>query len=189
MGLKPDEWIEKMCFEEGMIRPFESNQVGDGRISYGLSSYGYDFRLWDEFLLPSPSLSVGEGVIDPKSLNPESRAFTRAKKSSHDIPPGSFILARSLEYFRIPGNTLALCTGKSTYARAGLAVNITPLEPGWEGFITIHIFNTASSPVRVYAMEGIAQAIFLEGDGTCRVSYRDRKGKYQRQSEITPSKI
>ena len=189
MGVKSDEWIERMCLEKDMIRPFECNQVRSGGISYGLSSYGYDFRLWDEFLLPPPPSSSREEVIDPKSLSSETVAFTRVRKPSHDIPPGSFILGRSIEYFRIPGNILALCTGKSTYARAGLAVNITPLEPGWEGYITIHIFNTASCPVRVYALEGIAQAIFLSGDGNCRVSYRDREGKYQHQSEITPSKI
>ncbi len=170
-----------MAKEDDMIKPFEPGQVKDNNISYGLSSYGYDVRIADEFKM---FIGVADSeVIDPKKVDPS--LFEDFKGKSCIIPPNSFILARSLEYFKIPRNVLALCTGKSTYARIGVVVNVTPLEPSWEGFITISISNTSSSSVRLYANEGIGQVVFFEAAQGCDISYSDRKGRYQSQKTIT----
>ena len=164
-----------------MIKPFESQQVKKNNISYGLSSYGYDMRIADEF-----KIFKGAGssyIIDPKKVDAD--LFEDFKGESCVIPPNSFILARSLEYFKIPRDVLALCTGKSTYARIGVIVNVTPLEPTWEGYITIDISNTSPSPVRIYANEGIGQVVFFRTKDACQISYSDRKGSYQSQKTIT----
>lgn len=172
-----------MVRECDMIRPFSPRQVRKG-ISYGLSSYGYDFRVADDFQVFT-GLNVRE--IDPKKPNDDT--FTKIKSKSILIPPHSFALARTVEYFKIPRKTLTLCVGKSTYARCGLIVNVTPFEPEWEGFATIELSNTSPLPVRVYANEGIAQLIFLESDEVCAISYADKKGKYQAQKKITLAKV
>ena len=177
-----------------MIEPFIEDQVRNGCISYGVSSYGYDIRVADEFQVFNPVSSVVHRpsslvptVIDPKSFDPKS--FTFVKANHCIIPANSFALARTVEYFRIPRNVLALCFGKSTYARSGLIVNVTPSEPEWEGHLTVSISNTAPLPVKIYANEGIAQLVFLESNQPCLTSYADRKGKYQAQKEITLSKV
>ena len=178
-----------MALENDMIKPFEPQQVKDKNISYGLSSYGYDIRITDEFKIFNPSPSPrrgegrGEGILDPKKVDPA--LFEDFKGPVCVIPPTSFVLARSLEYFKIPRNVLVLCTGKSTYARIGVIVNITPLEPEWEGYITIAISNTSSNPAKLYSNEGIAQIIFFESADACQTSYADRKGLYQAQQSIT----
>ncbi len=179
MAIKSDKWIKRMALERGMIAPFAENQVREGVISYGLSSYGYDFRLANEFKLFRGSLP---DLIDPK--RPDATLFSDHTGEQCTIPPNCFALGRSLEYFKIPRRVLALCTGKSTYARCGLIVNVTPLEPEWEGYITVSIANTAPAPVRVYANEGVGQVVFFEADEDCLVSYRDRGGKYQAQPGI-----
>jgi dCTP deaminase len=179
--LKPDTWIKRMALEYEMIRPFEPIQVKNNNISYGLSSYGYDFRLSEEFKIFIGS--DNKRAIDPKKINPE--LFEDFNGKTCIVPSNSFVLGRSLEYFKIPRNVLALCTGKSTYARIGIVVNITPLEPGWEGYITIDISNTSPCPVRLYANEGIAQVVFFESNEACQISYADRKGRYQSQKSIT----
>lgn len=167
-----------------MISPFASEQVAKGTMSYGVSAYGYDMRLADEFQIFSP----GTGTeIDPKTVS--DTQFTKVKSESILIPPNSFVLGRSVEYFKIPREILTLCFGKSTYARCGIVVNVTPFEPEWEGFATISLSNTAPLPARIYANEGVAQIIFLEADEICQVSYADKKGKYQAQREITKAKI
>ena len=166
-----------------MIRPFAPRQIRRG-ISYGLASYGYDFRISNEFKIFS---GIGSQVLDPK--NYEDSAFTPVKGKSILIPPHSFALGRTVEYFKIPRNILTICTGKSTYARCGVIINVTPFEPEWEGFATVAICNTASLPARIYANEGIGQLIFLESDEVCLVSYADKKGKYQAQKKITHAKI
>jgi len=181
MSIRPDTWIKRMALEHGMIKPFESSQIKKGNISYGLSSYGYDIRIADEFKIFKAADC--QAIIDPKKIDPG--LFEDFRGNTCIIPPNSFILARSLEYFKIPRNVLALCTGKSTYARIGVIVNVTPLEPAWEGFITMEISNTSPSPVRLYANEGIAQVIFLESSEQCAVTYSDRKGRYQSQNTIT----
>lgn len=183
MGVRADHWIERMAREEGMIEPFESSQIGGTSISYGVSSYGYDFRISRHFKL----LPEGRGPLDPKRISSDD--FTSEDGDSCLIPPGSFLLARSLEYFRIPRGVLTLCTGKSTYARCGVLVNVTPFEPEWEGYATISISNTGPRPVRIYAGEGIGQLVFIKAEEECRVSYADRKGKYQAQKEITTSRV
>ena len=183
MAIKADAWIRKMAREHEMIRPFSPRQVRKG-ISYGLSSYGYDIRVADEFKIFS---GVDTSVVDPKNF--EERLFTSVKAKSILIPPNSFALARTVEYFKIPRSILTLCVGKSTYARCGLIVNVTPFEPEWEGFATMELSNTSPLPVRVYANEGIAQLIFLESDQMCEVSYADKKGKYQAQKKITLAKV
>ncbi|MFH1854636.1 MAG: dCTP deaminase [Candidatus Omnitrophota bacterium] len=181
MSIRPDAWIKRMALEHGMIRPFESGQIRNNNISYGLSSYGYDIRAADEFkLFKGTAVST---AIDPKKVNPD--LFSDFKGSVCVIPPNSFILARSFEYLKIPRNVMCLCTGKSTYARIGVIVNVTPLEPCWEGYITMEISNTSPAPVRICANEGIAQVIFFESDKECEVSYSDRKGRYQAQKDIT----
>ncbi len=184
MGLKNDAWIRRMALEHGMIEPFEDRQVRQGVISYGLSSYGYDIRVADEFKIFTNAYSA---VVDPKHFDP--RSFVDFKGPVCTIPPNSFVLARSVEYFRVPRGVLCLCVGKSTYARCGIVVNVTPLEPEWEGYITIEISNTTPLPARIYAHEGIAQVIFLEADEACQVSYADRKGKYQGQQGIALPRV
>ncbi|MCK4856693.1 MAG: dCTP deaminase [candidate division Zixibacteria bacterium] len=184
MSVKPDRWIAAMARKEKMISPFAAGRKRKNLISYGLSSYGYDMRLANEFQLFT---DLAGGIIDPKKLPPD--AFQTVKARSILIPSGSFLLGRSLEYFRIPRSILTICLGKSTYARCGVVVNVTPFEPEWEGFATISLANTSPLPVRIYAGEGIAQVIFLESDTTCRISYADKKGKYQAQKKITGAKI
>jgi len=179
MGLKPDHWIRKMVAEHKMIEPFEENQVRQGVISYGVSSYGYDMRVADEFkiFVPVPGL-----VVDPKHL--DERLLHVVRGDICEIPPNSFALARSVEYFRIPRNVLAITLGKSTYARTGVLTNITPFEPEWEGYVTLEISNTTPLPARIYANEGLAQVLFFEADEVCETSYADKKGKYQNQTGI-----
>jgi dCTP deaminase len=179
MGLKPDSWIRKMAVEQHMIEPFIENQVREGVVSYGLSSYGYDIRVADEFKIFT---NVYSAVVDPKNFDPRSMIDFRGEVCV--IPPNSFALARTVEYFRIPRSTLTICVGKSTYARCGIIVNVTPFEPEWEGFVTLEISNTTPLPAKIYANEGIAQVIFFEGDEVCEISYADRKGKYQNQKTI-----
>ncbi|MFA5388146.1 MAG: dCTP deaminase [Candidatus Omnitrophota bacterium] len=181
--LKADSWIKKMALEYDMIKPFEPDQVKKNNISFGLSSYGYDIRIADEFKIFKGS---GKDITDPKNINPG--LFEDFKGAVCAIPPNSFILARSLEYFKMPPNVLALCTGKSTYARLGVIVNVTPLEPSWEGYLTIAISNTSAASAKLYANEGIGQVVFFESDEQCDVTYADRKGKYQSQQSITLSK-
>ena len=182
MPVKPDRWIVEMAQKHRMIEPFAEGQVRAG-ISYGVSCYGYDFRLADEFKLLD---TEGLTELDPKSASTAPWRDVRA--DSVIIPANSFILARSLEYFRIPRNVITICTGKSTYARSGIVVNVTPFEPEWEGFATLSLANTAPVPTRVYANEGIGQLLFLEATEECLMSYKDKKGKYQAQQEITLSK-
>lgn len=172
-----------MARRHGMIRPFSPRQIRKG-ISYGLSSYGYDIRVADEFRIINGLVA---GVLDPKHL--DENIFTTIKAKSILIPPHAYVLARTVEYFKIPRNVLTICTGKSTYARCGVIANITPFEPEWEGYATIALSNTSPLPVRVYANEGIAQLIFLEADQECETSYADKKGKYQAQKTITLAKV
>jgi len=173
-----------MALEHGMIEPFVESQVREGVISYGLSSYGYDIRVADEFKIFT---NVYSAVVDPKHFDP--RSMIDYKGDICVIPPNSFALARTVEYFRIPRSVLTLCVGKSTYARCGIIVNVTPFEPEWEGYVTLEISNTTPLPARIYANEGIAQVIFFEGDEVCKVSYADKKGKYQKQGDIVLPKI
>lgn len=182
--LKSDSWIKKMAREHSIIEPFVDKLNADGKISYGLSSYGYDIRVSDEFKIFT---NINTTVVDPKNFDPKS--FVDFKGDFCTIPPNSFALARSVEYFRIPRKVLGLCIGKSTYARCGIVVNITPLEAEWEGHLTIEISNTTPLPARIYANEGIAQLIFFESDEVCEVSYADRKGKYQAQRGVTLPRI
>ncbi|MCS7178550.1 MAG: dCTP deaminase [Anaerolineae bacterium] len=181
MGLKPDHWIRRMALEHRMIEPFVDHQVRDGVISYGLSSYGYDIRVADEFKIFTPGLG-DLTVVDPKRF--DTRAMVDFKGEVCVIPPNSFALGRSVEYFRVPRNVLCVCLGKSTYARCGIIVNITPFEPEWEGYVTLEISNTTPLPARIYANEGIAQVLFFEADEVCQVSYADKKGKYQAQQGV-----
>jgi dCTP deaminase len=169
-----------MALEHKMIEPFEDRQVRDGVVSYGLSSYGYDIRVADEFKVFT---NINSTVVDPKSF--DARSFVDIKADICIIPPNSFALAKTVEYFRIPRDVLTVCVGKSTYARCGLIVNVTPFEPEWEGFVTLEISNTTPLPARVYANEGIAQVLFFQGDEACEVSYADKKGKYQKQQGLT----
>ena len=184
MPIKSDRWIRQMAREQRMIEPFVESQVRDGVISYGLSSYGYDVRVADEYKIFT---NVYTAVVDPKHFDP--RSFVEYKGEVLVIPPNSFALARSVEYFRIPRNVLTICLGKSTYARCGIIVNVTPFEPEWEGFVTLEISNTSPLPARVYSSEGICQVIFLEADEVCEVSYKDKKGKYQAQQGIVLPRI
>ncbi|MFN3741121.1 MAG: dCTP deaminase [Anaerolineales bacterium] len=179
MGLKPDHWIRKMALEHRMIEPFVEGQIRQGVISYGLSSYGYDIRVADEFKIFT---NVYSTVVDPKNFDPKS--MVDFKGDVCIIPPNSFALARTVEYFRVPRGVLCVCLGKSTYARCGIIVNITPFEPGWEGYVTLEISNTTPLPAKIYANEGIAQVLFFEADEPCEVSYDERKGKYQGQQGI-----
>lgn len=180
MSLKPDHWIRRMALEAGMIEPFVDGQRSEGVISYGLSSYGYDMRVADEYKIFTNARSA---IVDPKSFSGDS--FVDHQGENCLIPPNSFVLARSVEYFRIPRRVLTLCIGKSTYARCGLIVNVTPFEPEWEGYVTLEISNTTPLPARVWSNEGIAQVLFLEADEECETSYADKRGKYQRQDRLT----
>ena len=184
MTVLPDKWIKEMAKSHRMIEPFSDQKKRAGKISYGASSYGYDFRLASEFKVPDFG-SVK--CLDPKKM--DQIGFRDAVGKSCLIPPNSFILGRSLEYFRIPRDVIVICQGKSTYARSGIIVNITPLEPEWEGFITIALVNTAPVPSKVYAGEGIAQLIFIRAEDECLVSYADRKGKYQAQKQIRIARV
>ena len=191
MSIKPDHWIRRMALEQRMIEPFEPAQVSGTVISYGLSSYGYDIRLADEFKAPvradgAPG-SPGDRLLDPKAIPAE--AFVDAQVETFDLPPHTFVLGRTVEYFRIPPNVLTLCVGKSSYARCGVVVNVTPFEPGWEGHATLCIANVGSSTVRLHAGEGIAQVLFFESDEPCEVTYADKQGKYQAQQGITPARL
>ena len=169
-----------MALEHGMIEPFEDRQVRQGVVSYGLSSYGYDIRVADEFKVFT---NINSTVVDPKNF--DARSFVDIKADICIIPPNSFALAKTVEYFRIPRNVLTVCVGKSTYARCGLIVNVTPFEPEWEGFVTLEIYNTTPLPAKVYANEGISQVLFFESDEDCEVSYKDKAGKYQKQQGLT----
>ena len=184
MGLKPDHWIKKMALEHRMIEPFAESQVRDGVISYGVSSYGYDIRVADEYKIFT---NVFSAVVDPKHFDPKS--MVDYKGDVCVIPPNSFALARTIEYFRIPRSTLTVCLGKSTYARCGIIVNVTPFEPEWEGYVTLEISNTTPLPARIYSNEGIAQVLFFEADEGCDISYADKKGKYQKQASIVLPKL
>jgi dCTP deaminase len=184
MSVKSDRWIRRMALEQRMIEPFEEKQVRQGVISYGLSSYGYDIRIADEFKIFT---NINSSIVDPKSFDP--RSFVDFKGDVCMIPPNSFALARTVEYFRIPRNVLTICLGKSTYARCGIIVNVTPLEPEWEGHVTLEFSNTTPLPAKIYANEGVAQVIFIESDEVCETSYRDRGGKYQGQKGVTLPRI
>jgi dCTP deaminase len=184
MSIKADRWIRHMALERGMIEPFEDRQVRTGVVSYGLSSYGYDVRVADEFKVFT---NVYNTVVDPKSFDP--RSFVDIKEEVCIIPPNSFALARTIEYFRIPRDVLTVCLGKSTYARCGIIVNVTPFEPEWEGHVTIEISNTTPLPAKIYANEGIAQVLFFQSDEPCERSYKDKSGKYQAQRGVTLPKI
>ncbi|MCW1971100.1 MAG: dCTP deaminase [Anaerolineae bacterium] len=184
MGIKPDHWIRRMSQEQQMIDPFVESSVRSGVISYGVSSYGYDIRVSNEFKIFT---NVHSAIVDPKNFVPES--FFDFVGDVCIIPPNSFVLSRTVERFKIPREVLVICVGKSTYARCGLIVNVTPLEPGWEGYLTLEISNTTPLPAKVYANEGIAQLLFFAGDGICETSYADKKGKYQGQVEVTLPRI
>jgi dCTP deaminase len=184
MGLLPDHRIREYAQRKGMIEPFIDHQVRDGVISYGLSSYGYDIRIADEFKIFT---NVFSAVVDPKQFDP--RSMIDFKGSVCTIPPNSFALGKTVEYLRIPRNILTVCLGKSTYARCGIIVNVTPFEPEWEGFVTMEISNTTPLPARIYANEGIAQVLFFEAEEVCEVSYADKKGKYQAQQNIELPKL
>jgi dCTP deaminase len=184
MTIKADRWIRRMASAHRMIDPFVESQVREGVISYGLSSYGYDVRVADEFKVFT---NINTTVIDPKAFDP--RSFVDLKTAVCIIPPNSFALARTVEYFRIPRNVITVCLGKSTYARCGIIVNVTPFEPEWEGTATLEISNTTPLPARIYANEGIAQVLFFESDEACDVSYADKSGKYQAQQQVTLPKV
>jgi dCTP deaminase len=179
VGVKSDTWIKKKCLESDMIRPFSPRQIRKG-ISYGLSSYGYDIRVANEFKIFT---NANSSIIDPKKFSRDS--FVDVKAKSILVPPNSFALARTVEYFKIPRDVITVCLGKSTYARCGIIVNVTPFEPEWEGHATLEISNTTPLPAKIYANEGIAQILFIGADEICRVSYKDKKGKYQGQKSIT----
>ncbi len=184
MGLKSDRWITEMSLQHRMIEPFVQHQVRDGVISYGVSSYGYDIRVADEFKIFT---NVFSAIVDPKHFDPKSMVDYKGEVCV--IPPNSFVLARTVEYFRIPRSVLTICLGKSTYARCGLIVNVTPFEPEWEGYVTLEISNTTPLPAKIYANEGIAQVLFFEADELCLTSYADKKGKYQKQQTIELPKL
>ncbi len=184
MAIKSDKWIRRMAREHRMIEPFSENQVRDGVISYGVSSYGYDIRVADQFKIFT---NINSTIVDPKRFDQQS--FVDFKGDVCLIPPNSFALARTVEYFRIPRNILTICLGKSTYARCGIIVNVTPFEPEWEGTATLEISNTTPLPAKIYANEGIAQVVFFEADEVCETSYADKKGKYQAQRDITLPRI
>jgi dCTP deaminase len=184
MPVMNDRWIRKMAQEHEMIQPFAESQVREGVISYGCSSYGYDLRVADEFKIFT---NVNTTIVDPKHF--DSRSLVEYKGDVCIVPPNPFALARSVEYFRIPRNILTICVGKSTYARCGIIVNVTPLEPEWEGFVTLEISNTTPLPARVYSNEGLCQIVFFQAEEVCEVSYRDKKGKYQSQQGIVLPRI
>jgi dCTP deaminase len=184
MPIKSDKWIRKMALEHNMIEPFNDKQVRSGVISYGVSSYGYDIRVSDEFKIFT---NIHNSIVDPKAF--DSKSFVDFKGDVCIIPANSFALARTLEYFIIPRTVLVVTVGKSTYARCGIIINVTPLEPEWEGHITLEISNTTPLPAKIYANEGIAQLLFYESDEECAVSYKDKQGKYQNQRGITLPKL
>ncbi len=186
MSIKSDRWIRRMSRDHGMIEPFVETQVSRGTISYGVSSYGYDMRVAPEFKIFTNALSA---VVDPKAF--DDRSFVELTGDVCIVPPNSFALARSVEYFRIPRNVLTICVGKSTYARCGIITNVTPFEPEWEGHVTLEISNTTPLPAKVYANEGICQVLFFEADDddVCETSYADKKGKYQAQTGVTLPKL
>jgi len=184
MSIKSDKWIRKQALENKMIEPFSEKQVREGVISYGLSSYGYDLRVSNEFKIFT---NVNSAIIDPKNF--DEKSFVSVEADTIIVPPNSFALARSIEYFRIPRDVLTICVGKSTYARCGIIVNVTPFEPEWEGYVTLEISNTTPLPARIYANEGLCQILFFQSDEVCEVSYGDRKGKYQGQHGITLPKL
>lgn len=184
MSIKSDKWIRRMAAEKGLIEPFQSNQIreakGERVISYGTSSYGYDIRCADEFKIFT---NINSAVVDPKNF--DNNSFVDLKADVCIVPPNSFALARTVEYFRIPRDILTICLGKSTYARCGIIVNVTPLEPEWEGHVTLEFSNTTPLPAKIYANEGVAQVLFLQADEVCETSYADRGGKYMRQIGVT----
>ncbi len=184
MGIKPDHWIRKMALEQKMIEPYADQENRPGKISYGVSSYGYDIRVADEFKIFT---NVYSTIVDPKNFDVRSMVDFRGDVCI--IPPNSFALARTVEYFHIPRGVLTICVGKSTYARCGIIVNVTPFEPEWEGYVTLEISNTTPLPAKIYANEGIAQVLFFEGDEMCETSYADKKGKYQKQQSIALPKL
>jgi dCTP deaminase len=184
MSIKPDSWIRRMARDHRMIEPFVDTQVRGTAISYGVSSYGYDIRVADEFKIFT---NINNTVIDPKNFDP--RSFVDVKTDVCIVPPNSFALARTIEYFRIPRDVLTVCLGKSTYARCGIIVNVTPFEPEWEGTVTLEISNTTPLPAKIYANEGIAQVLFFQSDEPCEMSYKDKKGKYQAQVGVTLPRI
>jgi len=184
MAVKNDRWIRRMTREHDMINPFAESQVREGVISYGVSSYGYDLRVADEFKIFT---NVNSTIVDPKNF--DAKSFVEFSGPVCIVPPNSFALARSVEYFKIPRGVLTICVGKSTYARCGIIVNVTPLEPEWEGFVTLEISNTTPLPARVYSNEGLCQIVFFESDEACEISYKDKKGKYQAQQGIVLPKV
>jgi dCTP deaminase len=184
MAIKSDRWIRKMALEHDMINPFNDRQIRQGVISYGLSSYGYDLRVADEFKIFT---NVNSAIVDPKNF--DQRSFIDVKGPSVLIPPNSFALARSVEYFKIPRDVLTICVGKSTYARCGIIVNVTPFEPEWEGFVTLEISNSTPLPAKIYSNEGLCQILFFQGDEPPDVSYKDKSGKYQSQTGIVLPKL
>ena len=182
--LKSDRWIRKMALEHGMINPFSEKQVREGVVSYGLSSYGYDLRVADEFKIFT---NVNCATVDPKEF--DEKSFVTVRSDAALIPPNSFALARSVEYFKIPRDVLTICVGKSTYARCGIIVNVTPFEPEWEGFVTLEISNSTPLPAKIYSNEGLCQILFFQGDEPCETSYKDKAGKYQKQTGIVLPKL
>ena len=182
--IKSDRWIRRMCAEHRMIEPFEERQIRENVVSFGISSYGYDLRIADEFKIFT---NINSTIVDPKNFDPKS--FVDFKGDVCIVPPNSFALGRSVEYFRIPRTVMTICVGKSTYARCGIITNVTPLEPEWEGYVTLEISNTTPLPARIYANEGIAQVLFFESDELCETSYRDKSGKYQSQVGVTLPKV
>jgi dCTP deaminase len=183
MAIKSDRWIRRMA-QEGMITPFNDRQMREGVISYGVSSYGYDLRVADEFKIFT---NVNSSIVDPKNF--DEKSFVSVQAASILVPPNSFALARSVEYFKIPRDILTICVGKSTYARCGIIVNVTPFEPEWEGFVTLEISNTTPLPAKVYSNEGLCQILFFQGDEPCETSYKDKAGKYQKQQGIVLPKL
>jgi dCTP deaminase len=184
MAIKSDRWIRRMALENDMISPFNEKQVREGVISYGLSSYGYDLRVADEFKIFT---NVNSSIVDPKRF--DNKSFVDVQTDCCIVPPNSFALARSVEYFKIPRDVLTICVGKSTYARCGVIVNVTPFEPEWEGFVTLEISNTTPLPAKIYANEGLCQILFFQSDEPCETSYKDKKGKYQGQKGIVLPKL
>ena len=184
MSVQSDKWIKKMSLEHNMIDPFVEKQVSSGKISYGLSSFGYDVRVSDEYKIFT---NVNSSIVDPKNFSETN--FVDRKGPECIIPPNSFVLARTIEYFKIPRDILCICVGKSTYARCGIIVNVTPLEPEWEGHVTLEFSNTTPLPAKIYANEGAAQFLFLHGQEICEKSYADRKGKYMYQKNVTLPKL
>jgi dCTP deaminase len=184
MAVLPDRWIREMSKTKHMIEPYAEQRRRQGKISYGASSYGYDFRLSDEYIIPDPD---NYKILDPKNMR--RHRFRSYRGPAYTIPPNSFVLGKSLEYFRIPRDVIVICQGKSTYARCGVLVNVTPLEPEWEGFITLAIVNGSGIAAKVYSEEGIAQLIFMHAEEECKTSYADREGKYQAQKRIQLSSV